>query len=97
MDTVYGDTIYIPNTIVQNPKTYLNGQFYPIGNLKSYSISIFSRRGNRVFYCDEPKCFWDGKDSKGMLVPSGGYFYVIVGITKLGESKTFTGALNVLY
>lgn len=88
---------YIPNVIVPNGRLYTNSVFKPYNEIvESYSISIFSRRGNEVFSCNEPDCFWDGRDRKGEVVPFDYYYYIIEITDIFGDQKQHVGKVMVL-
>ena len=88
---------YIPNTIVINANSINNERFRPFGSfIKSYEIKIFSRRGNLVFSCNEPDCYWNGRDLKGEIVPESAYLFLIDCIDIYGHKYQYTGTIMVL-
>jgi hypothetical protein len=96
-DEIYQLNPYIPNVVVPSPNNMSNAQFRPYNAwLNDYEISIFSRRGNRIFHCEEADCFWNGRDENGEILPSDSYYFIIKAIDILGEERLYRGIVFVL-
>lgn len=97
VDEIYQLDPYIPNVVVPSPNNMSNAQFRPYNAwLTDYEISIYSRRGNRIFHCDQPDCFWNGRNEKGEILPSDSYFYMIRIKDILGEVRLYRGTVFIL-
>ncbi|MCF8277675.1 MAG: PKD domain-containing protein [Flavobacteriales bacterium] len=87
--------IYIPNAFTPNGNR-LNDGFTAKGiGIEKFEMTIFNRWGTELYYTariDEP---WDGI-YKGMLLPSDSYVYRIEIVDVKGESKKFTGSVNLV-
>lgn len=64
--------------------------------IKDYSLRIFNRWGEQVFYTNDMGVSWDGT-SKGALVPSGGYTYLIEYRTWNNKYRMKKGTVSVYY
>jgi len=54
-----------------------------------YLFRIFTRNGTQIFYSKSPRICWNGKNSSGMDVKAGIYYYVI---EETGASDPFEQA-----
>ncbi len=71
-------TYYVPNVITPNADGQ-NDVFHIFATnieLNDYSMRIFNRWGNQLFYSTDPSKGWDAKYN-GKLVPQGVYYYII--------------------
>ncbi len=68
--------LFIPNAF--SPNASLLNDYFEItsGNLKTFTITIFNRWGEKLFESNNPKVFWDGK-ANGQDCQQGVYVYVI--------------------
>lgn len=57
-----------------------------VSGIKVLSLSIFDRWGNLIFESDQPKLFWDGRNTNGNRMPTGTYFAVL---KAEGQTKYF--------
>lgn len=80
-DTIYispdCNYIYFPSAFSPN-NDGKNDLFGPLGNiagLKNYSLSVFNRYGNRVFFSRNPFEKWDGRFKTGLPL-SGNYVWI---------------------
>lgn len=80
-DTIYispdCNYIYFPSAFTPN-NDGRNDQFGPLGNLtglKNYSLSVFNRYGNRVFFSRNPFEKWDGRFKNGLPL-QGNYVWI---------------------
>ena len=84
---------FIPNLITPNG----DGQndLWSIQNPieSGYELKVLSRWGNEVFSDDTftHDKSWDGNDKNGNSLPSGVYFYVLI-----GEEEIYKGTINLL-
>jgi gliding motility-associated-like protein len=80
--------LFIPSAFTPN-NDGLNDKFrcIPKCELRSYSLRIYSRFGERLFGTDNIDYRWDGT-YKGQDLPIGTYFYEVTYIT-LGNDKTY--------
>ena len=93
---VSGNTVYIPTAFSPNADG-INDDFviYNIAQFPETEVTIYNRRGEKVFI-SEPgyTTKWDGKSS-GTLVPAGLYFYTVDFHDH--TTKPVTGQISVLY
>lgn len=80
-DTIYispdCNYIYFPSAFTPD-NNGKNDLFGPLGNLtglKNYSLSVFNRYGNRVFFSRNPFEKWDGRFKSGLPI-SGNYVWI---------------------
>jgi gliding motility-associated-like protein len=89
------DALLIPNAFTPNgdgnDDTW---QIDRIGNFNDNKVIVFNRWGNKIFETNHYKRGneWDGT-IKGSPAPLGTYYYVIT----LGNGKSYTGPLTILY
>jgi gliding motility-associated-like protein len=89
------DALLIPNAFTPNgdgdDDTW---QIDRIGNFNDNKVIVFNRWGNKIFETNHYQRGneWDGT-IKGSPAPLGTYYYVIT----LGNGKSYTGPLTVLY
>jgi gliding motility-associated-like protein len=85
---------YIPNAFTPNTDSK-NEIFLPkVRGVHKYSLSIFNRWGEQVFYTQEASEGWDG-EFKGQLAKSDVYAYKIVLTTVHGEHKEYAGQVTL--
>ncbi len=92
-------TLYLPNVITPNNDGQ-NDVFHIFATnieLDDYSIRIFNRWGNQLFYSTDPSKGWDGKYN-GKLVPMGVYYYIIIFVDSQHHNRhTLQGEITVIY
>ncbi len=68
-------------------------------NVKNLKIQIYNRWGDQVYQSSDINFKWDGRDSKGSMVPAGAYIYTIEyhSETNPNIAKQKTGSINVIY
>jgi gliding motility-associated-like protein len=88
--------IYIPNAVSFN-RDLLNDEFKIIGlgAHKDFSMSIFNRWGEQVFFTEDSEKSWNG-EYMGDLVPDGVYTYLIKFTFMDGKEYVYRGTLTVL-
>ncbi len=60
------------------------------GAIKNFTLTIYNRWGQIIFYTTNIQSCWDGKYSNGSSAPIGGYVYLVTGQTKCdGQLKKF--------
>lgn len=88
-------TLYIPNTIVAN-KGSINNIWKAYGTLiKSISIFVFNRWGEKVFETDDLQKGWDGTFA-GKTCPEDTYIYLIKTEDMDGNQKQYSGHLYLI-
>jgi hypothetical protein len=88
--------VYIPNAFTPGISLGINDQFGPKGTyFRQYEMYVYNRWGEMVYGTDQSKP-WDGR-SKGSLVVSGVYRYMIKIKGYDGTPHLFKGNLTVLY
>lgn len=93
---VLGNTVYIPTAFSPNADG-INDEFmiYNIAQFPETEVTIYNRRGEKVFISAPGYPIkWDGK-SGGTLVPVGLYFYTVD--FHDNTTKPVTGQISVLY
>jgi gliding motility-associated-like protein len=78
--------MYVPNAFTPNDdgKNDCFGiKNWPAG--KSFSISIFNRWGERIFYSADPNACWDGRYN-GKMQPQDVFIYMIQAETSCGKA-----------
>lgn len=84
--------MYIPNTFTPNNDN-LNDEFKVVTRgLKSFSMIIYNRWGNKLFESSDHTKGWDGTYS-GTPCPTGIYTWKIIASTEQDEEKVFTGTV----
>jgi outer membrane lipoprotein-sorting protein len=65
---------------------------------KTFDFVIYDQMGNTVMISKDPKFRWTGIDpTKGQLVPTGKYVYILVAETEKGTPIKETGTITVRY
>lgn len=49
---------------------------YNIDYFTSYSLYVYNRAGQLIFFADRPAQGWDGRTPSGTRCPDGTYFYI---------------------
>lgn len=89
--------MYIPNSFTPNGDG-INDTFLPVCSFvkeDGYSIRIFNRWGQEVFFSNDLKFGWDGTYN-GLDAPSGTYSYVIIYENLFGQPFRKVGSINIL-
>ena len=60
---------------------------------KIYDFRIFTRTGTQVYHTSSPQLFWDGRNTSGIDLPEGIYYYVI----ELAEDSNTEGIKGFIY
>ncbi len=101
-DTTYGlqvingfYAIYLPNTFTPNGDGK-NDVFKVVGEnigLSNFSLEVFNRWGELIFFSDDPYFGWDGKDKAGVdYVQNGVYLWKVKARNKIsGEIIDYNG------
>ena len=90
------DSLYIPNTFTPCGDS-ANDAFeihFPC-EPDTFKITLFNRWGVEIFSSADHNFRWQAKDTNGVAVSTGVYYYVVEFIY-LGEEKTITGNLTVI-
>jgi gliding motility-associated-like protein len=89
--------IYIPNSFTPN-NDGLNDIFKPECSFvreDGYSLKIFNRWGEEIFYSNEILLGWDG-NYKGQAAPAGTYSYIILYENLFGQQFKKIGSISIL-
>ncbi|HPS71397.1 MAG TPA: gliding motility-associated C-terminal domain-containing protein [Bacteroidales bacterium] len=89
--------IYIPNSFTPNGDG-LNDTFLPVCSYvqeEGYSMRIFNRWGEEIFYSTDYNYGWDG-NYYGEAAPSGTYSYIIIYENLFGQQFKKVGSINIL-
>lgn len=81
MNIVFEDcpcALLLPNAFTPNGDG-INDNFRPLHacDMQDYSMTIFNRYGERIYFSKDPLQGWDGKN-KGILLNMGGYVWTVV-------------------
>lgn len=87
--------LYIPNAFTPNDDG-INDTFSPKGGgIKTYSLVIYDRWGNKIFTTNDFAKAWDGyKNSE--IVPQGVYVWEINIVSANGKTKEMTGYVSLI-
>lgn len=95
LNVINEEFIYIPNSFTPN-NDGLNDVFYVYGiGIKNYSLSIYNRWGEKIFYSSNQTNGWDGR-FKGVLCEIGTYIYHLEYDKPSGEHKSRQGNVNLI-
>jgi|GEM_PF-626994 gliding motility-associated-like protein len=96
-DTVYvKEGIYVPNVFTPN-NDGVNDVFHvTAGSLKTYSIEIFNRWGEKLFTANSPNDDWDGRSMSGVEEADGAYFWIIKATDYAGQTYNLKGYLQLI-
>jgi len=87
--------LYLPNAFTPNGDG-LNDVFMANGKfINTFTIKIFSKWGELIFFSDDVDLGWDGK-IKGELVPQGTYVYIVEATDFIGNTLTRSGTITLL-
>ncbi len=103
LKTVPTETIALNGEIVILPTAFTpngdgnNDELVPLGTrtVKTISVQVWNRWGERVFYSIDKEKGWDGY-YKGSEAPTGVYAYLINYTTIYDESKTLKGNVTLI-
>lgn len=85
-------TLHFPNAFAPN-STNQNKTFKPVFfSVKTYTLQIFNRWGQKVFETTDPNQGWDGT-FKGEPSTQGTYIYAAFGVGETGESFEYKGVV----
>lgn len=68
---------------------------YNINSFNRYTMAIYNRSGQLIFYADRPAQGWDGRTPTGTKCPDGTYFYVVDYATDC-EDDRLSGVLELV-
>lgn len=99
IDVVPDSRYFLPNAFTPNGDG-VNDTFVgkgQLGNLFNFSMSIYNRYGELVFFSDDPMLAWDGrKRDSNSFMPQGVYVYAVEYFTARNEQQTLTGTVMLL-
>jgi gliding motility-associated-like protein len=89
--------LYIPNTFTPNGDG-LNDVFMPKGEgIISYSMYMYDRWGNMIFYSDDINKGWDGRANGGNnIAQEDAYVYIINVTDPQGHNATYRGIITLV-
>lgn len=64
--------------------------------VRSYSMTIWNRWGEKVFESDDPTVGWDGRTRSGEPAPKGNYLCVVEFVTSRREHKSLESTVTLL-
>ncbi len=88
--------IFVPNVFTPNGDGD-NDIFLVKGfNLKKVEGEIYNRWGQKMFFWDAIRGFWDGRTNSGEEVPDGTYFFIIKAIGSDGKQYLEKGSITLI-
>ena len=90
--------VFFPNAL--NPKSVDtdNWEFKPKADfLRDYKMSVYSKRGEKLFETTDISKGWDGYNRSGKLCPRDTYIYIASFTTAHGKPVTKKGYVNLVY
>ncbi|HSY76363.1 MAG TPA: gliding motility-associated C-terminal domain-containing protein, partial [Bacteroidia bacterium] len=88
--------IYVPNVFTPNGDG-INDVFHvTAGGMKTYSIEIFNRWGERVFIANSPDIDWSGRSTAGVDESDGTYYYIIKATDYRGKDFSSNGYIQLI-
>jgi gliding motility-associated-like protein len=96
-DTVFvTESIFIPNVFTPNGDGQNDVFHVTMTSMKTYSLEIFNRWGQRVFITDSPDMDWDGRSEGGIMESDGTYYYEITSTDYVGRNYKYHGYLQLI-
>lgn len=90
------DQVFVPTAFSPNGDNVNDIFSFPVIGLKSYTITIFNRWGQKVFSNETLTDFWKGTDIGGGQAPEGVYVYVIRGLRDNDEPFEQKGSVTLI-
>lgn len=90
--------VWIPNAFSPN-NDGLNDVFMPFttySGWSNYQLFIYNRFGEPIFYTENPKEGWDGKNLSGKAIPPAIYIYKLIINGADGKVHEYAGQVNLL-
>lgn len=87
--------IFAPNVIVLSSSDGNNKFFVNSQGVTEFNCVIVNRWGNPIYEYSDPAGSWDGKNSAGVTVDEGVYFYRIIATMESGVELTKQGFVQV--
>jgi len=96
-DTIYvTETIFIPNVFTPNGDGQNDVFHVTMTSMKTYSLEIFNRWGQRVFISNSPDMDWDGRSEGGVEAADGDYYYILLATDYAGKNFKYHGYLQLI-
>jgi len=96
-DTVYvTEGLFVPNVFTPNGDGMNDGFHVSAAGLKTFSIEIFNRWGERVFISNSPDIDWDGRSTTGVQESDGDYYYIIRATDYKGKPFNQNGYVQLI-
>lgn len=86
---------FVPNAFSPNGDGINDELVVGVTNLKKYSIQIYNRLGNQVFFTNNIFENWNGT-FKGNQLPVGVYYYIILGTNISNNNVKYSGSITLL-
>jgi gliding motility-associated-like protein len=93
---VVTEEIYVPNVFTPNGDGVNDVFHVTTGSIKTYSIEIYTRWGQRVFASNNPNDDWTGRSEAGIMESDGTYYYIILATDYYGKDFKYTGYLQLI-
>lgn len=92
-------TLFMPNAFSPNGDSD-NDFFGPVGHvdgIRSYSIQVWDRWGERIFNTEDINHRWDGTvNNAGQQLPQGMYLYMVRYVEPRGQLRELAGQINLI-
>jgi gliding motility-associated-like protein len=96
-ETVYViENLVVPNVFTPNGDGKNDVFHVTAGGMKTYSIEIFNRWGEKVFTADSPEIDWTGTSQSGLNEPDGAYYYQINAVDYKGKQYSLDGYIQLI-
>ncbi|HSY76476.1 MAG TPA: gliding motility-associated C-terminal domain-containing protein, partial [Bacteroidia bacterium] len=96
-DTIHViEMIYVPNVFTPNGDGQNDVFHITATSVKTYSIEIFNRWGQRVFSTDSPNIDWSGRSESGVMESDGIYYYIILATDYAGKNFKYDGYVQLI-
>jgi gliding motility-associated-like protein len=94
---VFGESVLVVPNIFTPNNDGVNDVFrVESENLSSLTGTIWNRWGELIFQLENEKSYWDGRNSAGVEVPDGTYFYVINAKGIDGKEYELKGSVTIV-
>jgi len=87
--------LFVPNAFSPNDDGTNDQYTWSYASIKTFSITIYDRWGEKIYTADSPEKFWDGV-YRGTKVPDGVYVFIINYAGYDGRLNVVTGNVTLL-
>ena len=95
-DVIIPEGIIIPNVFTPNGDGKNDIFLISSSGMKSFSIEIFNRWGEKVFESTSPQISWDGRTSAGVSASDGTYYFILTATAASGKVWNKDGYLELI-